>query len=102
MLSTSHRMRWLVDLHGRRHVVDASWPGFSNWIAVDGHTVERWRWPSNNLWTWRTFPLAGSSARIIRRRSGLFSFAYELQVDAPGAHVQQVDPWSSLWWNGRV
>jgi hypothetical protein len=92
MLSTSReRLRWLVDLQGRRHVVDASWPGFSNWIAVDGQTVERWRWPGNNLLTWRKFRLAGSPAKIVRRRTGLLSYAFELQVDAAGVHVQEVD-----------
>ncbi len=93
MLSSSReRLRWLVDLHGRRHVVDAAWPGFSNWIAADGHTVERWRWPGNNLFTWRKFELAGAPAKIVRRRTGVLSYAFELQVDAAGVHVQEVDP----------
>ena len=93
MLSTSRdQLRWTVILAGRQYVVDVAWPGFANQISIDGHPVQRWRWPGNNLYTTRSFELGGVRCTIIRRRTGLVDFAFELRVDAPDAVVQQVQP----------
>jgi hypothetical protein len=84
-------MRWQVEVAGRGHVVDVIWPGFANSIAVDGTVVQTWRWPGNNLHVVRRFELAGVPCRLIRSRSGLLRYAFELCVDADGARVRQVE-----------
>lgn len=74
-----------------RRVVDVVWPGFRNSIAVDGVVVQQWRWPGNNLHTWRRFELDGIPCKVVRRRAGLLSFKFALEVGAP-AQVQKVEP----------
>ena len=85
-------LQWSVQLNGRIHVVDVAWPGFANQIAVDGQVVERWRMPSNNWRTGRSFQIDGVSCRIIRQRSGWARFDHRLQVDDDTAVVRSIEP----------
>jgi hypothetical protein len=88
--SSCGRKRWVVTRGGRRRVVDLEWPGFSNWIAVDGAVVETWSWPGNNLYTTRRFSLDGVPATVIRQRTGLLNSVVTLEVGAPDAVVQEL------------
>lgn len=88
--SSAGPMRWSVVVGGRGHVVDVLWPGFSNSIAVDGQIVQSWWWPGNNLYCVRKFELAKIPCALVRQRSGLLSYTFELHVHAADAAVQRV------------
>ena len=91
MLSSSvGPMRWMVLVEGREHIVDVIWPGFSNSIAVDGRVVQSWWWPGNNLRVVRKFELHGIPCRLVRQRSGLVSYTFELEVGSANALVRRI------------
>ena len=85
------RVRWAVTLAGRRHVVEVAWAGFDNHIAVDGVVIDRWSWPGNNLRAKRSFQLGAVPCTVIRRRSDVLQYAFELRVDAPGALTDRLE-----------
>jgi len=87
--SSRTNLSWVVTLGERRYVVQVHWPGFDNWIAVDGVVVHRWRWPGNNLYTWKTFEVGGVPCKLIRQRTGLLDYAFELRASTV-AHVERV------------